>query len=100
MGATWGSTPEEVAFRYFQRQQQLAQLEQEQQQEQAVVPKPSKARTRRPGAGKKPLLTCEHCGAAFPARRSTARFCSTRCRVDVHRKSKSQLSTSMASVQS
>ena len=35
-----------------------------------------------------PKLTptdCEHCGDSFEAQRSTARFCSTRCRVANHR---------------
>lgn len=30
-------------------------------------------------------VTCKHCGAAFEARRSTARFCSTLCRVRANR---------------
>ena len=28
---------------------------------------------------------CQHCGQQFPIQRSTARFCSTRCRVEAHR---------------
>ena len=28
---------------------------------------------------------CQHCGAAFAAKRSTARFCSDRCRIGAHR---------------
>ena len=28
---------------------------------------------------------CSHCGATFTPKRSTARFCSTRCRVAAHR---------------
>jgi len=28
---------------------------------------------------------CQHCGATFTPKRSTARFCSTRCRVAAHR---------------
>lgn len=30
-------------------------------------------------------MTCKACGREFEARRSTARFCSTRCRVANHR---------------
>jgi hypothetical protein len=29
---------------------------------------------------------CAECAAPFPARRSTARYCSTRCRVRAHRR--------------
>jgi hypothetical protein len=29
--------------------------------------------------------TCAHCGANFEAKRTTARYCSTRCRVAAHR---------------
>lgn len=32
--------------------------------------------------------TCTHCGASFERKRSTARFCSTACRVAAHRKAK------------
>ena len=31
---------------------------------------------------------CQHCGATFTARRSTAQFCGTACRVAAHRASK------------
>ena len=31
---------------------------------------------------------CDHCGASFERKRSTARFCSTACRVAAHRKAK------------
>ena len=33
---------------------------------------------------------CQHCGSAFKAQRSTAKFCSTTCRVSAHRKTVSQ----------
>lgn len=33
------------------------------------------------------LIKCTHCGSAFQPRRSTAQFCSTRCRVAAHRAS-------------
>jgi hypothetical protein len=29
--------------------------------------------------------TCDHCGTEFQAKRSNARYCSTRCRVAAHR---------------
>ncbi len=32
-----------------------------------------------------PPLTCADCGRGFHARRRTAQFCSTRCRVNAHR---------------
>lgn len=33
------------------------------------------------------LIKCTHCGSAFQPKRSTAQFCSTRCRVAAHRAS-------------
>ena len=32
-----------------------------------------------------PLQSCAHCGTSFEPKRSTARYCSTRCRVAAHR---------------
>jgi hypothetical protein len=32
-----------------------------------------------------PPIACVHCGAVFTPKRSTARYCSTRCRVAAHR---------------
>ena len=43
---------------------------------------------RSPLTGKR-QVHCQHCGKSFLARRSTAKFCSTTCRVEAHRRSKS-----------
>ena len=43
-----------------------------------------KRRERSAAAGDR-SLPCDHCGATFTPERSTARYCSTRCRVAAHR---------------
>jgi hypothetical protein len=55
---------------------------QQQEQKQAALEK--RKQQRREAAAHR-LTTCEHCGASFTPQRSTARFCSTRCRTAAHR---------------
>ena len=35
------------------------------------------------------MVTCQHCGTEFTARKSTAKFCGTNCRMAAHRAGKS-----------
>ena len=37
----------------------------------------------------RPSTSCSHCGSVFQPKRSTAQFCSTKCRVAAHRKAAS-----------
>ena len=42
-------------------------------------------RKQRAAVAPDPSTVCEHCGESFIRKRSTARYCSTRCRVAAHR---------------
>ena len=45
----------------------------------------ARKRRQRAAAAPDPATTCAHCGETFTRKRSTAQFCSTRCRVAAHR---------------
>ena len=60
-----------------------AALHQQEQQQAAL----EKRKQQRREAAAHRLSTCEHCGASFTPQRSTARFCSSRCRTAAHRAS-------------
>ena len=51
---------------------------------------------RSPLTGKR-QVHCQHCGKSFLARRSTAKFCGTTCRVEAHRQNQSSPTTKASS---